>query len=98
MARSQSGKESTVTVVFSPDERKVKIVDTALKEKGSSFEEWKATQSAKLEKEVQRMDKEFQKIYDEFALPLLDDLLSDKQEANAAVQKPSMTAVPADDE
>lgn len=98
MARSQSGKESTVTVVFSPDERKVKVVDTALKEKGSSFEKWKAAQSAKLEKEVQRMDKEFQKIYDEFALPLLGDLLSDKQESNAAVQEPSTSYVPADNE
>jgi hypothetical protein len=84
--------------MFSPDGRKVKVVDTALKEKGSSFEEWKAAQSAKLEKEVQRMEKEFQKIYDEFALPLLGDLLSDKQEANAAVQKPSMSAVSVDDE
>lgn len=98
MARSQSCKESTITVMFSPDGRKVKVVDTALKEKGSSFEEWKAAQSAKLEKEVQRMEKEFQKIYDEFALPLLGDLLSDKQEANAAVQKPSMSAVSVDDE
>ena len=38
MARSQSGKESAVTVVFSPDERKVKVVDTALKEKGYLLE------------------------------------------------------------
>ena len=86
MARSQTSKEKKeCMVVFSPDERKVKLVDAALKEKGSSFKEWRAVGLAKINKEVQKMNEDFQKIYDEYTLPFLSDLLADKKDTGSTM-------------